>query len=187
MEILQAADTAIFRFINITLANPVTDKLMPFITERNHWFIFYVLIWLYLVLKGGRTGIASAMLVLPLIFLTDQVSDNLIKPYFERIRPCHVVPGVNLLVGCTDSFSFPSIHAVNNFAAARLFSYFYPGMRWFLYTGAFVVALSRVMCGVHYPSDLAGGALIGIAVASFVIMLWSYSAKLFTRSNRDAS
>jgi len=172
LHILQVTDETIFKFINIDLANPVTDKFMPFITERNNWFIFYVLIWLYLFLKGGRKGKVSALLILLLILFCDQFSNNMIKPFFDRIRPCHTIPGVHLLIGCSDSASFPSIHAVNNFAAATLFSFFYNGMKYILFSGAIIIGLSRIFCGVHYPFDMIGGALIGILFAALFIFLW---------------
>ncbi len=172
MEFLQNTDTALFYFINVTLSNPVTDRLMPFITEREHWFIFYALIWLYLVIKGGANGRTAAILIIPLILISDQFADNIIKPLFQRIRPCHVLDNVHLLINCSESFAFPSNHAVNNFAAATLFSYFYKNMKYFLFTGAFIVSLSRVMCGVHYPFDLVGGALIGVIFGCIIIYIW---------------
>lgn len=145
---------------------------MPFITERNHWFIFYGLIWLYLVFKGGTKGRVSAVLILIVILLADQTADKVIKQFFERPRPCNALENVHLLINCSGSYSFPSNHAVNNFAAATLFTYFYPSMKYFLFSGAFIIALSRVMCGVHYPFDILAGALIGILFAMFVIYLW---------------
>ncbi|MBL8006207.1 MAG: phosphatase PAP2 family protein [Ignavibacteria bacterium] len=172
MEFLQKADESIFRFINTGLANPLTDRLMPFITERNNWFIFYVLIWIFLFFKGGRKGKISAVMVLILIFICDQFSENVLKAIFQRIRPCHTVADVHLLVGCTESFSFPSIHAVNNFAAAAMFSYFYKDMKNFLFSGAFIVSISRIFCGVHYPSDIIGGAITGILFAALLIYIW---------------
>jgi len=179
LEILQNIDAALFYFINNILANPFTDRLMPFITERDHWFIFYVLIWLYLFFKGGRKGKVSAILILLLILLADQFSNNILKSYFQRTRPCHVLTDVNLLINCSESFSFPSNHAVNNFAAAYLFSNFYPRMKGFLFTGAALVALSRVMCGVHYPFDIMAGAVIGILFAMLIIYLWNLFNKKF--------
>ncbi|MEO8209092.1 MAG: phosphatase PAP2 family protein [bacterium] len=172
MEVLQNVDASLFYFINSTIANPVTDKLMPIITERNNWFIFYVLIWLYLFVKGGRRGRTAAVLIILLILFSDQFANNILKPFFQRIRPCHVLPNVHLLINCSDSYAFPSNHAVNNFAAATLFSYFYPAMKYFLFTGAFLVAVSRVMCGVHYPFDIIGGAIFGIISALIIIYLW---------------
>ena len=145
---------------------------MPFITERNNWFIFYSLIWLYLVLKGGAKGRTAAVLILIVISISDQTANGIIKPFFQRIRPCNVLEDVHLLIGCTQSYAMPSNHAVNNFAAATLFSHFYPSMKYFLFTGAFIVSLSRVMCGVHYPFDIVVGAFIGIAFALLIIYLW---------------
>lgn len=152
---------------------------MPFITERDHWFIFYVLIWLYLFFKGGRKGKVTAILILLLILLADQFANNVLKTFFQRIRPCHVLTDVNLLINCSESFSFPSNHAVNNFAAAYLFSNFYPGMKGFLFSGAALVSISRVMCGVHYPFDIMAGAVVGILFAMLIIYLWNLFNKKF--------
>lgn len=173
MELLLNADKFLFYFVNKTLANPLTDKLMPFITERDNWFIFYILIWIYLFFFGGRKGKVSAVLILILILITDQFSDNIVKPFIHRIRPCNELSGVHLLTGCTESFSFPSNHAVNNFAAAYMFSHFYPKVKYLLYIGALIVASSRVFCGVHYPSDIIGGAFIGIIFAFALIYVWN--------------
>ena len=174
MHFLQNIDNSIFYFINGTLANPVTDVFMPFITVEKHWFIFYAIMWLYLMIAGGKKGRIAALLVLLLVLISDQVSSNLIKNLVERVRPCNILPSdkVHLLVGCTNSFSFPSSHAVNNFAGAFFFSYFYPKMKYGIYTGAFLMAISRVFCGVHYPSDVFGGMLIGLFIGWFIIWLW---------------
>lgn len=172
MDILQKIDESLFRFINIDLANPLTDKLMPFITERNNWYIFYVIIWLFIFFKGGTKGKVSAVMIILLILVSDQFSAFIIKDFFQRIRPCHVISNVHLLIGCSDSYSFPSNHAVNNFAAATLFSYFYKNLKYVLFSGAFLVAISRVFCGVHYPFDMLGGAVIGILFAMLFIYLW---------------
>lgn len=171
---MQSIDTALFYFFNVTLSNPVTDKLMPFITERANWFIFYVIIWLFLVIKGGAKGRVAAILIILLILLSDQTANNLIKPFFQRIRPCNELDGVHLLINCSKSYSFPSNHAVNNFAAAVLFSYFYPGMKYFLFSGALLVSISRIMVGVHYPFDIAAGAVTGFIFAMIIISLWKF-------------
>lgn len=171
MNFIQAIDEKIFYFINVTLANPVTDKFFPFITVEKHWFIFWTIIWLYLVIAGGKRGRVAALLILLLLIISDQGS-NLIKDLVQRVRPCNTLPNVHLLVGCTSSFSFPSSHAVNNFAGAYFFTYFYPRLKWGLYTGAFLMAMSRLFCGVHYLSDILAGILIGLFFGWVVITLW---------------
>ncbi len=172
LNILQSIDTGIFYFINVTLANPVTDAVMPFITVEKHWYIFYAIMWLYMMIAGGKKGRTVALLVLLLALVSDQLSSNFIKDFVQRTRPCHVLQGVHLLVGCNDSFSFPSSHAVNNFAGAFFFSHFYPKLKYGLYTGAFLMAISRIFCGVHYFSDILGGAVIGLLIGWGFIILW---------------
>jgi undecaprenyl-diphosphatase len=172
LNILQSIDTSIFYFINVTLANPVTDAIMPFITVEKHWYVFYAIMGLYLLLGMGKKGKVVAILAILLVVITDQASSHFIKDFVQRTRPCHVLQGVHLLVGCTDSFSFPSSHAVNNFAAAFFFAHFYPKMKYAFYTGAFAMAISRVFCGVHYPSDILGGIIIGLLIGWGFIVLW---------------
>jgi undecaprenyl-diphosphatase len=176
LEFLQQIDTSVFYFINKTLANPFTDKWMPVITDEKSWYIFYFIMGLYLLIKGGARGRIAVALVIILIFFTDQ-SANFIKEFIGRLRPCKELAGVNLLVGCASPFGLPSNHAVNNFAAATLLSYFYPNYKYVLFIGAFTVSISRIFCGVHYPFDILAGALYGIIAAMLLIFIW----KLFNR------
>jgi undecaprenyl-diphosphatase len=179
IDFLYNIDVQIFYFINKTLANPFTDFLMPFITDIDHWKIFYLIMFLYLMIAGGKKGRIVGISLLLLITVSDQLSSNLIKHLVERVRPCNVLPGVHTLVNCTGSFSFPSSHAVNNFAGAVFLSRFYPKLRISFYIGATLMALSRVFVGVHYPSDVLGGMLIGIFVGLFFVYLWNTINKKF--------
>jgi undecaprenyl-diphosphatase len=90
------------------------------------------------------------------------------------------LPDVHLLVKMKTSFSMPSAHAANFFALATYFTYFYRRYKWWFYSAAFMVALSRVSVGVHYPFDIAAGALLGVLCALLVTGLWQYTnAKYF--------
>lgn len=169
-------DASLFHFINQSLATSVGDVVWPLITDYDkHWPIRVVLIgiWLWLLVKGGARGRTAALILIPLLAISDQISSSLIKPFIGRIRPCHVFPldEIHLIVGCS-GFSFPSSHAVNNFAVATMFSLYFPKIRAALYTFASLVAISRVFVGVHYPSDALGGAVIGTCIAIVLVMLW---------------
>ncbi len=173
LDILQRIDTAVFYFINVTVQNPVFDWLMPFVTEKYHWFPVWGIVIILLLWKGGRQGRYMIMLIIPVIFLSDQISSSVIKPLFQRTRPCVALEGVHLLTGMKTSFSFTSSHAANFFATAAFFSYFYPPWKWLFFGLATLVGISRISVGVHYPFDVLGGAILGMACGWGVIYLWS--------------
>ena len=164
IDFLYALDLSIFYFINHTISNPIFDKFFPFITNVKHWYIAYIILWAILLIKGGKIGKIASVGIILLVATSDQISSNLLKNYFERIRPCNALDDVNLLINGTRSFSFPSSHAVNNFAVAFYFYKLYPKLKWILFITAFLVAFSRPYVGVHYPSDILFGSIIGIAI-----------------------
>lgn len=179
LDFLQTIDTAVFYFINVTLQNPVFDWLMPFVTEKYTWFPVWGLAVILLLWKGGRQGRFMVLLIIPVIFLSDQISSSVIKPLFERTRPCVALEGVHLLRGMKTSYSFTSSHAANFFATATFFTYFYPRWKWLFFGLATLVGISRISVGVHYPFDVLGGAVLGTACALAVIYSWKWIAERF--------
>src|ERR1051326_15417 len=164
IDFLYSIDKSIFIFWNQTLANPVTDVVMPFITNINQstpGLCFLAALWILLMWKGGRKGRIVGILLIPLVVMSDQLSSSVIKKLVERPRPCHDINGVpvldhvRLLVPCGSGHSFPSSHAVNGFAIASFFSNYYRRWAWAWFTVAAMMSLSRVFVGVHYPSDIA--------------------------------
>ena len=162
VEFLYQLDVKLLYFINHTLSNSFFDKLFSFITEVKNWYIAYIILFLILIIKGGRIGRIAAVSIILLIITTDQFSSFFLKNLVGRIRPCNVFPDLNVLVTCTESFSFPSSHAVNNFGAAMFLTKIFPKYKWSFFTVATLMAFSRPYVGVHYPSDVIGGAIVGI-------------------------
>jgi len=160
-DFLSLIDQQVFYFINQTLANPVLDRFFIIITDVKSWYIAYLILLGISYTKGGRIGKLAVGGTILLILATDQFSSSLLKNWIERIRPCNELPDVRTILGCTGSFSFPSSHAVNNFAAAVFFYRLFPRLKPVLLITASLVALSRPYLGIHYPSDIIGGALIG--------------------------
>ncbi len=177
VEFLYSIDKAVFFFINRTISNPVLDWLMPFLTDLNKHkltIVIVVILWLWLMIRGGKTGRTAGILLVLSIIVSDQFSSSVLKNLIGRLRPCHVLQGVRLLVDCGSGFSFPSSHAVNNFAGATILSHYYGKYAWGWFSLASLIALSRPYIGVHYPSDIAGGAVIGWACAYGLIALWEF-------------
>ena len=181
-DLLFAVDKGLFHFINTTLSNRVFDGIMPALTDWNQSWVGVVVFtigYVGFLWKGGRKARIVGVLLIAVVSLTDQLSSHVLKPLIARPRPCHHIDGatsvdhVRLLVSCGSGYSFPSSHAVNNFALSVFLLHYYPRWRWPLLLYAFLMALSRVVVGVHFPSDVAGGAFIGAGCAYLFIFIWS--------------
>lgn len=181
MDFLYSIDVSVFHFINSSLANPLFDNLMPFITSEKSWIMVYILFWILLIFKGGKNRFFIAVFILLMITFADQLSSVYLKSWIGRIRPCSALPDVHILVNCTDSFSFPSSHAVNNFAAATFLTFFFRSFKWTFFSIATIVALSRIFVGVHYPSDLLGGMILGSLIGYLFAKLTELTIKFFEK------
>lgn len=173
IEFLDTVDAAVFVFINSGLANPITDLIMPIVT--NDWLLraLYGLAMLLLLWKGDRRQrwlVAASALVL---LLSDQITAGLLKPMIGRLRPCHLIGDVHLLINCSEAFAMPSAHAANAFGQAALFGIVHRNIRWHLYLLATVIALSRIFVGVHYPGDLLVGAAIGMLIGALAARVFA--------------
>jgi undecaprenyl-diphosphatase len=178
IEYLNTLDVKCFYFINSSLSNLVFDYLMPFLTDLNKQkmvlaFIIALLIWM--IFRGNRNVRIAALCLIITIIISDQLSSSIIKYLFERPRPCRALTNVHLLVSCGSGYSFPSSHAVNNFAGALILAYFIPRYKWWFFAFASIIAFSRVYVGVHYPSDVIGGSVIGLLCGGLVITLFILS------------
>ncbi|MEW6409147.1 MAG: phosphatase PAP2 family protein, partial [Nitrospirota bacterium] len=163
MDYLIELDKTFFFFINIQIQNTLFDIIMPYITEKKNMLPYLIAIAALLVLRGGKRGREAVVLLLLAVIISDQLS-NLLKGIFQRVRPCSALDGVRLLAGCGSSFSLPSNHATNAFSMAIVGSLIYNRFTPLLMFFAFAVAFSRIYVGVHYPFDVALGALVGIFV-----------------------
>jgi undecaprenyl-diphosphatase len=182
LDFLNSLDIALFHFFNGSLCNPVFDFLMPLITDLNKQrivLVFVAVILLWMLIRGRRQVKIAALLLIITIVVSDQLSSSVIKYWLERPRPCHALHNVHLLVSCGSGFSFPSSHAVNNFAAALILAFFFPRAKWWFFGFAAIVAFSRIYVGVHYPSDVIGGAVIGLFCAGSVLLAFIVLEKLW--------
>ena len=169
---LQSIDYSIFHFINQTISNATLDAFMLFIRNAYTWIPLYITISFYLIYKYKLDGIKYILYVVIAFAMADLFAYQLLKPLFERIRPCHSTTLYVRLVAdhCGGKFSFPSSHATNHAAIAfsivfaKIFKNKMTNYIWIFW--AIAISIAQVYVGVHYPSDVVAGFIIGIFIAT---------------------
>src|SRR5438270_13904648 len=89
---------------------------------------------------------------------------KLLKQLSQRPRPCHLEPHCWSKVLPPDKFSFPSGHTMTAFSIALVVSYFYPSLEGALFFLAISIAVSRIVLGMHFLSDVLAGVVLGVAL-----------------------
>jgi membrane-associated phospholipid phosphatase len=153
------ADLGLFRLVRSTAAPPASDAVRRFSLLGEHAALWLALGAAGAVVDRRRRGQWRRG---ALVVATTYAVNTAIKAVVRRRRP--EVPGLPALIPTPTALSFPSAHASTSFAAARAYSRLIPAAP--LYAVALAMAGSRVYLGVHYPSDVAAGALLGLAMAS---------------------
>lgn len=160
-------DTALFRAIN-GVSGPLWDSVMVMATTPSSWYPAMVMLSAWLVYKKQGRGILAVICALAAVGIGDALAFYVLKAFFARGRPCIDLPDARILVGCVDSFSFPSNHAVNSLAVAGAMGYFFRPLLWALVPAGLLVCVSRVAVGAHYPADVAAGAVLGLVIGGSV-------------------
>lgn len=153
------------------LSSPSLDWFFPAITDLHlqKWFLIFILLpslslWFW---RHRQKAFLQFIVLLFTVALVDSFCGQLIKKVFARPRPFATVADV-IQKSPASGYSFVSNHAANAFAVAVFFSVLYPRTRFFWFTCAFLVSVSRLYNGVHYLSDVIAGAFIGAMISFFV-------------------
>ena len=178
MEALLEWDYFLFKLINGT-SHSFFDAIAVYWREKTFWIPLYigilVFLWKHFSPKKVGLVVLGAILV---VVLSDQISSSIIKPLVKRDRPCKnadLAQDIHLIVACGSGKSFVSSHATNHFAIAiylaLLLKIVLPAALPLLLFWAASISYCQVYVGVHYPSDVFAGAILGLLIGSFVFWL----------------
>jgi undecaprenyl-diphosphatase len=133
--------------------------------------LFWYVLMISLPLWYGRDAVQASLHIL-FVGLAGLALYKYLKSHLVRQRPYIQHGGITLGTAPLDRYSFPSGHTLHAVSFTIVALAYYPQLAWLLIPFATVVALSRVILGLHYPSDVLVGAVIGALLArgSFAIL-----------------
>lgn len=155
-------DWAILNWIQDTLAGGVMDWFMPRITSLGNAGIIWIIIGICMLIskKYRKTG----FLVLIGLLVGLIVGNGIVKNLVARERPCWINTDFKLLIATPKDFSFPSGHTQASVIAATIITLSHKKWGWIVIPLATIIAFSRLYLYVHFPTDVLGGALMGLTI-----------------------
>lgn len=132
--------------------------------------MFWYAVMLGIILTQGDAGVVPAI-HMGLAGLTGTLVYKWLKGKTLRPRPYEVHQDIWLTGRPLDRFSFPSGHTLHAVAFCSVGLTYYPELAWLLLPFTIMVGMSRVILGLHYPSDVIAGAVIGGAIAALTFLI----------------
>ncbi len=132
--------------------------------------IFWYILAAFLPYLHGKQGFVEAIYIL-ISGLVVLAAYKFLKTKLMRERPFISFENIQQAAPALDQYSFPSGHTMHAFSFAILFSYYLPELTSVVWGFAGLVAISRVILGLHYPTDVAAGALLGSSMALLGLLI----------------
>ena len=180
---IQQWDEAVLRLVNVSWDSPLLDSITSTARMPYTWLPVYLAIAAWLLLKYKWVGLLAIACIALGFGLVDAGSARILKPYFARLRPCNdleVSQWLRHVVVCGSGHSFPSNHAANHTLFSTLVILLgrpKPAGRLALVCWPLFIMFSQVHVGVHYLTDVLGGALWGLSVALLLFTIYRLASR----------
>jgi undecaprenyl-diphosphatase len=166
---VDAAELGICRSLNALSGRPPVRRLFQLVSRLGDGVLWYALL-LALPLLGGHAGLRPA-LIMALTGIIGVVIYKFLKQTLVRERPFITHRGISLHGAPLDRYSFPSGHTLHAVAFTWQAVAHFPALGWVLVPFTSLVAASRVVLGLHYPTDVLVGAVLGGLLAQLGLAL----------------
>ena len=169
-EYIENIDTEITIFLN-NLSHQNLDGIMILISNKYVWIPLYLFL-IYWLWKFDKENFKKNLLISILtVIISDLITSSLMKPFFERLRPCNdsdLQELINIVAGCGKKFSFASSHASTTFSLASIFYLISKRKIKLMFLWSILIGYSRIYLGVHFFLDVIFGFLVGYLTSNLI-------------------
>lgn len=196
MEGLAQVEGNILLWIQEYLRSDFLDPIVKFITHSgDHGYLWIALLLVLVCIPKTRR---AALIGAATLIITFIITNLCLKPWIARTRPYEVIEGLTRIIEKQSDRSFPSGHTANSMAVgvslwlvSRKYEilgdkklYFPKSAGWIVLIWSILVGLSRLYVGVHFPTDVLGGAIIAIVDSLIVYHLYLYIRKVYNKKHQ---
>jgi undecaprenyl-diphosphatase len=166
---VDAYEQRLCRSLNRGLERPVMRDLFVVVSRLGDGPAWYALV-LLIPVRYGEAGLKPA-LVMAATGIVGVALYKILKHQLVRERPYITFAAIHAGTAPLDRYSFPSGHTLHAVSLTVLATVYFPALGWALVPFASLIAASRVVLGLHYPTDVLAGAMLGTALAGAALAL----------------
>ena len=176
-DFLFSIDKNLFIVIHHEIKNGFFDILCPILREKKTWVPLYFFIAFFIYKKYPARWKSLFLVSILAVIISDFLCAQVLKVIFERIRPCVLFNGEwfyhTFHLCSSGTYSCPSCHALNHSSLAIFWAYIFPQKKYriLLILWILLIGFSQIYIGVHFPSDIIFGYIIGVIFGRICIFI----------------